>query len=194
MRGELQPRQLLGSSELCSAFMDSGRVIRRRHGPGSPGARRACDDARTAAGLNGASAAPPPGHVASTAVRDELCRGPRDASRAGDDRAQSAAPTVDTARCPSPAPPQPASEHTIGSSATLAHVADGTDQHLGSCCQFTRLPPPLVSLIKTACRALSNQHSLALEPLGTDARHFVRCRQGLHLHGAFSDRVRDELA
>ena len=30
-------------------------------------------------------------------------------------------------------------------------------------------------------------------PLGTDARHFVRCRKGLRLHGAVSDRVRDEL-
>ena len=30
-------------------------------------------------------------------------------------------------------------------------------------------------------------------PLGTDARHFVRCRKGLRLHGAVSDKVRDEL-
>ena len=30
-------------------------------------------------------------------------------------------------------------------------------------------------------------------PLGTDARHFVRCRKGLRLHGGVSERVRDEL-
>ena len=30
-------------------------------------------------------------------------------------------------------------------------------------------------------------------PLGTDACHFVRCRKGLRLHSAGSDRVRDEL-
>ena len=30
-------------------------------------------------------------------------------------------------------------------------------------------------------------------PLGTDARHFVRCHKGLRLHGAVSDKVRDEL-
>jgi len=29
--------------------------------------------------------------------------------------------------------------------------------------------------------------------LGTDARHLVRCRKGLRLHGAVSDRVRNEL-
>ena len=33
-----------------------------------------------------------------------------------------------------------------------------------------------------------------LQPLGDDARHFVRCPKGLRLHSTVSDRVRDELA
>ena len=52
---------------------------------------------------------------------------------------------------------------------------------------------PHISLIKTAYRAPSNQAGLDRVPLGTDARHFVRCRKGLRLHGAVSDKVRDEL-
>tara|TARA_B100000524_G_scaffold62689_1_gene28987 strand:+ start:599 stop:949 length:351 start_codon:yes stop_codon:yes gene_type:complete len=47
-------------------------------------------------------------------------------------------------------------------------------------------------LIKNAYRAPSNQVSTEY-PLGTDARHFVRCRKALRLHGAVSDKVRDEL-
>ncbi len=37
------------------------------------------------------------------------------------------------------------------------------------------------------------QPGLTLVPLGTEVRHFVRCCQGLRLHGAVSDKVRDEL-
>ena len=51
-------------------------------------------------------------------------------------------------------------------------------------------------LLDTNClyRAPSNQQvSPEYIPLGTDARHFVRCRKGLRLHGAVSDKVRDEL-
>ena len=53
-----------------------------------------------------------------------------------------------------------------------------------------------ISLIKMpiwlSCSAF--QPGLSPEPLGTDARHFVCCHQGLRLHGAVSDRVRGELA
>ena len=35
---------------------------------------------------------------------------------------------------------------------------------------------------------------MAHQPLGDDARHFVRCPKGLRLHSIVSDRVRDELA
>jgi len=54
--------------------------------------------------------------------------------------------------------------------------------------------PPRISLIKTAYRAPSNQ-VLTVYPseVGTDARHFVHCLKGLRLHGAISDKVRDEL-
>ena len=50
-------------------------------------------------------------------------------------------------------------------------------------------PPHLVDKNGLSC---SFQPGLTLEPLGTDARHFARCRKGLRLHGAVSDRVRDE--
>jgi len=52
-------------------------------------------------------------------------------------------------------------------------------------------------LLDTNClyRAPSNQQvSPEYIPLGTDARHFVRCRKGLRLHSAVCDKViRDEL-
>ena len=39
----------------------------------------------------------------------------------------------------------------------------------------------------------SFQPGLDRVSLGTDARHFVHCRKGHRLHGAVSDKVRDEL-
>ena len=53
---------------------------------------------------------------------------------------------------------------------------------------------PHISLIKTAYRAPSNQVSAAYpsEPMRVTS-WFVRCRKGLRLHGAVSDKVRDEL-
>ena len=51
-----------------------------------------------------------------------------------------------------------------------------------------------ISLIKTAYRALSNQ-VLTVYPseLTRVTTHYVDCRKGLRLHGAVSDKVRDEL-
>ena len=43
------------------------------------------------------------------------------------------------------------------------------------------------------CLSCSFQPGLDRVPLGTDARHYVHCRKGLRLHGAVSDKVRDEL-
>ena len=51
-------------------------------------------------------------------------------------------------------------------------------------------PPHLLDKNFLSC---SFQPGLTRVPLGTDARHFVRCRKGLRLHGAVSDKVRDEL-
>ena len=48
-------------------------------------------------------------------------------------------------------------------------------------------------LLDKNCLSCSFQPGLDRVPLGTDARHFVRCRKGLRLHGAVSDKVRDEL-
>ena len=48
-------------------------------------------------------------------------------------------------------------------------------------------------LVDKNCLSCSLQPGLTLVPRGNDARHFVRCRKGLRLHGAVSDRVRDEL-
>ena len=52
---------------------------------------------------------------------------------------------------------------------------------------------PHISLIKTAYRALSSQVLTVYPSLGSDARHYVHCRKGRRLHGAVSDKVRDEL-
>ena len=49
-------------------------------------------------------------------------------------------------------------------------------------------------LLHKHCLSCSYHTSPALQPLGDDARHFVRCPKGLRLHSTVSDRVRDELA
>ena len=49
-------------------------------------------------------------------------------------------------------------------------------------------------LLHKNCLSCSYHPSPALQPLGEDARHFVRCPKGLRLHSTVSDRVRDELA
>ena len=55
-------------------------------------------------------------------------------------------------------------------------------------------------LLHTNCLSCSYHTSPDLQPLGEDARHFVRCAQGLRRselrlqHSTISDRVRDELA
>ena len=48
-------------------------------------------------------------------------------------------------------------------------------------------------LLGKNCLSCSFQPGLDRVPLGTDGRHFVHCRRGLRLHGAVSDKVRDEL-
>ena len=48
-----------------------------------------------------------------------------------------------------------------------------------------------ISLIKMSMVIF--QPGLTQVPLGTDARYLVRCHKGLHLYGAVSDKVRDEL-
>ena len=67
----------------------------------------------------------------------------------------------------------------------------GTDPISARAADLLACPPPLV-LINTHCLSCSFQPGLTLVPLGTDARHFVRSRKGLRLHGAVSDRVGDE--
>ena len=58
-------------------------------------------------------------------------------------------------------------------------------------CCLLACPP--AHLLDKNCLSCSFQPGLDRVPLGTDARHFVRCRKGLRLHGAVSDKVRDEL-
>ena len=70
------------------------------------------------------------------------------------------------------------------------YFEDGTDPILAPAADLLACPPHLVD---KNCLSCSFQPGLTLEPLGTDARHFVRCRKGLCLHGAVNDRVRDEL-
>ena len=48
-------------------------------------------------------------------------------------------------------------------------------------------------LLDKDCLSCSFQPGLDRVPLGSDARHYVHCRKGLRLHGAVSDKVRDEL-
>jgi len=49
-------------------------------------------------------------------------------------------------------------------------------------------------LLHKHCFSCSYHTSPTLQPLGDDARHFVRCPKGLRLHSTFFGRVRDELA
>merc|ERR1712070_144421 len=66
------------------------------------------------------------------------------------------------------------------------YFEDGTDPILAPAADLLACPPHLVD---KNCLSCSFQPGLTLEPLGTDARHFVRCRKGLCLHGAVNDRV-----
>ena len=49
-------------------------------------------------------------------------------------------------------------------------------------------------LLHKSCLSCSYHTIPALQPLGEEARHYVRCPKGLRLHNPVSDRVRDELA
>ena len=70
------------------------------------------------------------------------------------------------------------------------YFEQGTDPISARAADLLACPP---HLIEKNCLSCSFQSGLALVPLRTDARHFVRCRKRLRLHGAVSDRVRDEL-
>ena len=78
----------------------------------------------------------------------------------------------------------------IPKSERFRYFEQGTDPISARAAYLLACPPHLVD---KNCLSCSFQPGLTLVPLGTDARHFVRCRKGLRLHGAVSDRVRDEL-
>ena len=71
------------------------------------------------------------------------------------------------------------------------YFEQGTDQISAKAADLLACPP--AHLLDKNCLSCSFQPGLTRVPLGTDARHFVRCRKGLRLHGAVSDKVRDEL-
>ena len=49
-------------------------------------------------------------------------------------------------------------------------------------------------LIEKNCLSCSFHSGPTPQPLGLDARHYVRCPKGLRLHNTASDRARDELS
>ena len=70
------------------------------------------------------------------------------------------------------------------------YLEQGTDPLSARAADLLACPP---HLLDKDCLSCSFQLGLDRVPLGTDARHFLHCRKGLRLHGAVSDRVRDEL-
>ena len=70
------------------------------------------------------------------------------------------------------------------------YFEQGTDPISARAADLLACPP---HLLDKDCLSCSFQPGLDRVPLGTDARHFVHCRKGLRLHGAVSDKVRDEL-
>ena len=73
------------------------------------------------------------------------------------------------------------------------YLKQGTDPisaRAAKCYNLLACPP---RLLDKNCLSCSFQPGLIRVPLGTDARHFVRCHKGFRLHGAVSDKVRDEL-
>jgi len=70
------------------------------------------------------------------------------------------------------------------------YFEQGTDLISARAADLLACPPHLLG---KDCLSCSFQPGLDRVPLGTDGRHFVHCRRGLRLHGAVSDKVRDEL-
>jgi len=70
------------------------------------------------------------------------------------------------------------------------YLEQETDPLSARAADLLACPPHLIG---KDCLSCSFQPGLDRVPLGTDARHYVHCRKGLRLHGAVSDRVRDEL-
>jgi len=70
------------------------------------------------------------------------------------------------------------------------YLEQETDPLSARAADLLACPPHLIG---KDCLSCSFQPGLDRKPLGTDARHYVHCRKGLRLHGAVSDRVRDEL-
>ena len=70
------------------------------------------------------------------------------------------------------------------------YLEQGTDPISARAADLLACPP---HLLDKDCLSCSFQPGLDRIPLGTDARHYVHCRKGLRLHGAVSDKVRDEL-
>ena len=70
------------------------------------------------------------------------------------------------------------------------YFEQGTDPISTRATDLLACPPHLLG---KNCLSCSFQPGLDRVPLGADGRHFVHCRKGLRLHGAVSDKVRDEL-
>ena len=75
-------------------------------------------------------------------------------------------------------------------SGRFRYLDQETDPLSARAADLLACPPHLIG---KDCLSCSFQPGLDRVPLGTDARHYVHCRKGLRLHGAVSDRVRDEL-
>jgi len=78
----------------------------------------------------------------------------------------------------------------IPKSRRFRYLEQGTDPLSARAADLLACPP---HLIDKDCLSCSFQPGLGSIPLGSDARHYVQCRKGLRLHGAVSDKVRDEL-
>ena len=68
------------------------------------------------------------------------------------------------------------------------YLEPATDPISARAADLLACPPHLLDI-----DCLFFQPGLDRVPLGSDARHYVHCRKGLRLHGAVSDKVRDEL-
>ena len=80
--------------------------------------------------------------------------------------------------------------HTLKST-RFRFLESGIDPISARAADLLACPP---HLLHKHCISCSYHTSPTLQPLGEDARHFVRCPKGLRLHTTVSDRVRDELA
>ena len=79
----------------------------------------------------------------------------------------------------------------IPKSTRFRFLESGIDPISARAADLLACPP---HLLHKHCLSCSYHTSPTLQPLGDDARHFVRCPKGLRLHSTVSDRVRDELA